>query len=195
MAKNGVSAKELERHLGVTYKTAWRMAKQIRLLMEQDNDKLTGTVEVDETYIGGRRKMAQKFDNKTAIYGVTERGGQAKASVAYGGVNATTAIPFLKANVELGSKVMSDESPIYNRVKRDFLHDYVTHSKEEYVRGNTHTNSIEGFWGNMKNSISGTYHCISPKYMQTYVNEFIFRYNYREVAICPLLLERAVKLS
>lgn len=195
VAKNGVSAKELERHLGVTYKTAWRMAKQIRLLMEQNNDKLTGTVEVDETYIGGRRKMAQKFDNKTAIYGVTERGGQAKASVAYGGVNATTAIPFLKANVNLGSKVMSDESRIYNRVKRDFIHDYVTHSKEEYVRGDTHTNSIEGFWGNMKNAISGTYHCISPKYMQTYVNEFIFRYNYREVAICPLLLERAVKLS
>jgi hypothetical protein len=171
------------------------MAKQIRLLMEQDNDKLTGTVEVDETYIGGRRKMAQKYDNKTAIYGVTERGGQAKASVAYGGVNATTAIPFLKANVDLGSKVMSDESRIYNRVKRDFIHDYVTHSKEEYVRGDTHTNSIEGFWGNMKNAISGTYHCISPKYMQTYVNEFIFRYNYRKVAICPLLLERAVRLS
>ncbi len=193
VAKNGVSAKELERHLGVTYKTAWRMAKQIRLLMEQDNDKLTGTVEVDETYIGGRRKMAQKFDNKTAIYGVTERGGQAKASVAYGGVNATTAMPFLKANVNLGSKVMSDESPIYYRAKRDYIHDYVTHSKDEYVRGDIHTNSIEGFWGNMKNAISGTYHCISPKYMQTYVNEFVFRYNYREVAICPLLLERAVK--
>jgi len=194
-AKNGVSAKELERHLGVTYKTAWRMCKQIRLLMQQDNDKLTGTVEVDETFIGGKAKMHNKYSNKTGVYGVTERGGQAKAVVAYGGVNATTAIPFLKASVALGSKVMSDESSIYNRVKRDYTHAFVTHSKEQYVRGDVHTNSIEGFWGNMKNAMSGTYHYVSPKYLQSYVNEFVFRYNYRELAICPLLLERASKLS
>ncbi|HTE22472.1 MAG TPA: IS1595 family transposase [Candidatus Limnocylindria bacterium] len=127
------------------------------------------------------------------VYGVTERGGQAKAVVAHGGVNATTAIPFLKAHVELGSKVMSDESAIYNRVKRDFYHEHVTHSTEEYVRGHVHTNSIEGFWGNMKNAISGTYHCVSPKYLQSYVNEFVFRYNYRAVAVGPVLLERAGK--
>jgi transposase len=131
VSKNGVSAKELERHLGVTYKTAWRMAKQIRLLMEQDNDKLTGVVEVDETYIGGRTTNKKKYQNKTGVYGVTERGGFAKASVAYGGVNATTAIPFLKAHVEQGSKVMSDESRIYNHVKRDYTHAFVTHSKEQ----------------------------------------------------------------
>src|SRR5690606_4378435 len=126
VSKNGVSAKELERHLGVTYKTAWRMAKQIRLLMQQEADKLSGTVEVDETYIGGRTTQDKKYRNKTAVYGVTERGGQAKAVVAHGGVNATTAIPFLHANVEAGSKVMSDESRIYNRVKRDFVHEFVT---------------------------------------------------------------------
>ncbi len=90
---------------------------------------------------------------------------------------------------------MSDESKIYNRVKRDYTHAFVTHSKEQYVKGDIHTNSIEGFWGNMKNAISGTYHCVSPKYLQSYVNEFVFRYNYRAVPICPLLLERAVKLS
>lgn len=193
VAKNGVSAKELERHLGVTYKTAWRMAKQIRLLMQQEADKLSGEVEVDETYIGGKAKQANKYRNKTPVYGVTERGGQAKAVVARGGVNATTAIPFLKAHVEVGSKVMSDESRIYNRVKRDFVHEYVTHSKEEYVRGNIHTNGIEGFWGNMKNAISGTYHCVSPKYLQSYVNEFVFRYNYRALPVAPVLLERAGK--
>lgn len=195
VSKNGVSAKELERHLGVTYKTAWRMCKQIRKLMEQEDDKLTGTVEVDETYIGGKAKLEDKYKNKTAVYGVTERGGTAKAVVAHGGVNATTAIPFLKANVEIGSKVMSDESRIYNRVKQDYYHSFVTHSKEEYVKGDIHTNSIEGFWGNMKNAISGTYHCVSPKYLQSYVNEFVFRYNYREMAICPVLLEQAWKLS
>lgn len=194
-SKNGVSAKELERHLGVTYKTAWRMAKQIRLLMQQDSDKLTGTVEVDETYIGGRypKSKGKTFDNKTGVYGVTERNGQAKAVVAHGGVNATTAIPFLKAHVSEGSSVMSDESKIYNRVKRNYTHTYVTHSKEEYVRGNVHTNTIEGFWGQMKSSMRGTYHMVSPKYLQSYVNEFVFRYNYREVAICPLLLEQAGK--
>ena len=192
VAKNGVSAKELERHLGVTYKTAWRMCKQIRLLMQQESDKLTGTVEVDETYYGG--KGTRNWQNeKTPIYGVTERGGQAKAVVAHGGVNATTAIPFLKSRVELGSKVMSDESRIYNRVKRDYTHAFVTHSKEQYVDGDIHTNSIEGFWGNMKNAISGTYHCVSPKYLQSYVNEFVFRYNYRAVAVGPVLLERAGK--
>lgn len=77
-SKNGVSAKELERHLGVTYKTAWRIAKQIRLLMEQDDEILTGDVETDETYIGGRRKLAQKFDNKSIVHGVVERNGRAK---------------------------------------------------------------------------------------------------------------------
>lgn len=193
VSKNGVSAKELERTLGVTYKTAWRMCKQIRLLMQQEADKLTGTVEVDETYIGGKAKQNNKYGNKTGVYGVTERGGAAKAVIAHGGINATTAVPFLKASVEAGSTVMSDESRIYNRVKRDYIHSYVTHSKEEYVRGDVHTNSIEGFWGNMKNAISGTYHCVSPKYLQSYVNEFVFRYNYRAVPIAPVLLERAGK--
>lgn len=193
VAKNGVSAKELERHLGVTYKTAWRMAKQIRLLMQQDSDKLTGIVEVDETYIGGRTSRAKMYDNKTGVYGVAERYGSAKAVIAQGGVNASTAIPFLKANVEAGSNVMSDESQIYNRVKQNYTHAYVTHSKDEYVRGNVHTNTIEGFWGQMKSSMRGTYHCVSPKYLQSYVNEFVFRYNYRDVAVCPLLLELAAK--
>lgn len=117
----------------------------------------------------------------------------AKAVIAQGGVNATTAIPFLNAHVETGSKVMSDESRIYNRVKREYTHAFVTHSKEEYVRGEIHTNTIEGFWGNMKNSISGTYHCVSPKYLQSYVNEFIFRYNHRAMPVCPVLLELAAK--
>jgi transposase-like protein len=190
-SKHGVSAKEVERHLGVTYKTAWRMCKQIRLLMQQDADKLAGTVEVDETYVGGKARMANKYANKTPVYGVTERGGSVKAVVARHGVNATTAIPFLRATVMEGSKVMSDESRIYNRVKRDFTHEFVTHSKEEYVRGNTHTNTIEGFWGQLKNSIRGTHHHVSPKYLQSYVNEFVFRYNLRDVAVCPVLLELA----
>lgn len=192
VSKNGVSAKEIERTLGVSYKCAWRMCKQIRLLMQQEGAKLSGTVEVDETYIGGKGTRNWQRE-KTGVYGVTERGGQAKAVVAQGGVSATTAIPFLQAHVETGSKVMSDESHIYNRVKRDYTHAFVTHSKEQYVDGEVHTNSIEGLWGNWKKSMRGTYNRVSPKYLQSYLNEFIFRYNHRTIALCPVLLERAGK--
>ena len=194
VAKNGVSAKELERHLGVTYKTAWRMAKQIRLLMAQDTDKLTGVVEADETYIGGRTDSMRRFRNKSTVLGVAEKNGQAKAVVA-DGISATTALPFLKANVERGSTIHTDESRIYSRVKWEFDHETVNHGLKEYVREGISTNTIEGFWSQMKRSIGGTYHCVSPKYLQTYVDEFVFRYNYRGVAVCPALLERAATLS
>lgn len=101
----------------------------------------------------------------------------------------------LKANIEPGSTIHTDESKIYTRVKRDFDHAFVNHSKFQYVNAGVTTNTIEGFWGNMKKSISGTYCGISPKYLQSYVNEFVFRYNHRAIALCPVLLERAAKLS
>lgn len=194
VAKNGVSAKELERHLGVTYKTAWRMCKQIRILMQQDTDQLEGVVEADETYIGGvKRGHKGKFDNKTPIIGVVERNGGIKAIAAHNGANATVALPFLRASLKAGTALYTDESRIYSRVKRDFTHEFVNHSKEEYVRAGVHTNTIEGFWGQLKRSIDGTYHSVSPKYLQSYVNEFVFRYNFRGVAACPVLLELAGK--
>lgn len=192
VAKNGVSAKELERHLGVTYKTAWRMAKQIRLLMSQEDDLIGGDgqiVEADETYIGGKRKQSHWPRQKSVILGAVEKYGQAKAIVA-SGASSSTAIPFIKASLAAGTVLHTDESRIYNRVKRDYEHKTVNHSKKEYARDGVHTNSIEGFWGQMKRSMDGTYHCISPKYLQHYVNEFTFRYNYRAVAICPVLLAR-----
>jgi transposase len=192
VAKNGVSAKELERTLGVTYKTAWRICKQIRLLMEQDGDMLNGTIEADETYMGGKHKQEGKFDNKTAVVGIVEKGGQAKAFTAKH-ADATVTIPFLKANIEPGSTIHTDESRIYTRVKRDFDHAFVNHSKFEYVKAGVTTNTIEGFWGQLKNSVRGTYHAVSPKYLQSYVNEFVFRYNHRAIAVCPILLERAGK--
>ena len=191
--KNGFSAKTLERELGVTYKTAWRMCKQVRILMQAEMGQLEGTVEADETYFGGRRSLANKYSNKTPVLGIVEKGGTAKAVVAHGGANATVALPFLRANVKAGSTIHTDESRIYSRVKRDFTHEFVNHSKEEYVKAGVHTNTIEGFWGNMKRGIDGTYHSVSPKYLQSYVNEFVFRYNLRAVAVAPVLLERAAK--
>lgn len=193
VGKNGVSAMELERHLGVTYKTAWRMAKQIRLMMQQNSSKLTGIVEADETYIGGKSKQDAKFRNKTAVVGIVEKKkgiGQVKA-IATKQADATVTLPFLKANIEAGSTLQTDESRIYSRVKRDFTHEFVTHSKLEYVRAGVHTNTIEGFWGQLKRSLDGTYHCVSPKYLQLYVNEFVYRYNHRHVSVVPFLLAKA----
>lgn len=193
-SKNGVSAKELERHLGVTYKTAWRMAKQIRLLMEQDdNDMLSGAVEVDETYIGGRRKMAQKFDNKSAVFGAVERDGTVRAKHVKS-TGARVLLPEIEKGVAKGTDIYSDEWGAYKTLKRrGYSHTTVNHSALEFVRGTAHTNTIEGFWSQLKRSIDGTYHAVSPKYLQSYVNEFAFRYNHRTVAIGPVLLGRAAK--
>jgi transposase len=194
--KNGTSAKELERHLGVTYKTAWRMAKQIRLMLQENGGMLSGTVEADETYVGGFHKgQSGKWDNKTAVIGVVEKKkdlGRVKA-VATRYVDASVTLPFLRASLEAGSTLHTDDSRIYSRVKRDFSHEFVNHSKLEYVRAGVHTNTIEGFWGQLKRSLDGTYHSVSPKYLQLYVNEFVYRYNHRHVAAFPAMMEVAAK--
>lgn len=195
VGKNGVSAKEIERHLGVTYKTAWRMAKQIRLIMQEDGNMLSGIVEADETYIGGKSKRGQKYDNKTAVVGIVEKKkdfGKVKA-FATKQADATVTLPFLRANIAAGSMLHTDDSRIYSRVKRDFIHESVNHSKLEYVKSGVHTNTIEGFWGQLKRSIDGTYHHVSPKYLQLYVNEFVFRYNYRDVEAFPVLMKAAAR--
>jgi transposase len=190
VAKNGVSAKELERHLGVTYKTAWRMAKQIRLLMAQDVEQLNGMVEVDETYIGGRTKGRQnRLDNKTAVMGAVEKLGSARAQ-ATGWADATIARSFLNVHLSPEANLQTDDSRIYRSAKKYFKHEVVNHSEGVYVQKGVSTNTIEGVWSQMKRSIDGTYHVVSPKYLQSYVDEFIFRYNYRDVAVCPVLLER-----
>lgn len=195
VGKNGVSAKEIERHLGVTYKTAWRMAKQIRLMMQEDGNMLSGIVEADETYIGGKTKIERKYDNKTAVVGIVEKKkglGKVKAFTTEQ-ADATVTLPFLRDNITAGSTLHTDDSRIYSRVKRDFTHEFVNHSKLEYVKSGVHTNTIEGFWGQLKRSIDGTYHCVSPKYLQLYVNEFVFRYNYRDVAAFPVLMKAAAR--
>lgn len=194
VGKNGVSAKELERHLGVTYKCAWRMAKQIRLMLQENGGTLSGIIEADETYVGGRTKLDRKFDNKTAVVGIVEKHKQGKVKAfATKQADATVTLPFIKANVKPGSTLHTDDSRIYSRVKRDFTHEFVNHSKYEYVKAGVHTNTIEGFWGQLKRSLDGTYHCVSPKYLQLYVNEFVYRYNHRHVAAFPAMMEVAAK--
>lgn len=179
-SKNGVSAKELERQLGVTYKCAWRMAKQIRLLFDVETEPLEGSVEMDETFIGGRRKMANKFDNKTPIVGAVERKGDIIAKVTED-ASSTTLQKLLREHVEIGATLYTDEWRGYTRAKRlGYNHDTVNHSKFEWADGLAHTNTIEGFWSQLKRSIRGTYSFVSPKYLQSYLNEFSYRYNHRD---------------
>lgn len=200
VSKNGVSAKELERHLGVTYKTAWRMAKQIRKLMSDELGSLSGEVEVDETYIGGKgmnraRETRSTYSNKEVVMGMVERNGTAKAKhVPSSGARAL--LPEIQKHVEPNTQIYSDEYGSYKTLVRlGYKHAVVRHREAQYRKGKAHTQNIENIWSQMKRSISGTYHSVSPKYLQSYVDEFVWRYNYREIAACPVLLERAAKLS
>lgn len=195
VSKNGVSAKEIERSVQVSYKTAHRMAKQIRKLMADDEGKLGGggtPVQVDETFVGGRRRQQIARDNKVAVIGALEKDGRVRTRVIdY--ATSTTALKFLHENVEYGSMVHTDESKIYTRVKRNWEHETVRHVSMQWVENGVHTNGIEGFWSILKTSLLGTYHAVSPRYLHTYVNEFGFRYAYRNEMIFPILVERAVK--
>lgn len=178
-SRNGVSAMELQRHLGVTYKCAWRIAKQIRLLMADDGKKLDGTVEVDETYIGGYKKGGRGGKGKIPVLGIVKRGGAVKAKSVEARETGIL-LENITENVERGSQIMSDKFGVYKKTERlGFYHESVNHYKKEFVRGDVHTNTIEGFWGQLKRSLDGTYHSVSPKYLQNYLDEFAYRYNLR----------------
>lgn len=179
----GISAKQLERELGVTYKTAWRMFKQIRSMLAEDDKQLSGKVEADETYVGGRMKGGKRgrgSENKTIVAGVVERKGSVITKVIPN-VQAKTLIPFIHEKVLPESLIFTDELRSYNSLKyHGYEHKRVHHAEKVYVLGDAHTNSIEGFWSLVKGGIRGVYHQVSAKYLQTYFNEYAFRYNRRK---------------
>jgi transposase-like protein/predicted RNA-binding Zn-ribbon protein involved in translation (DUF1610 family) len=197
-SRNGVSAKEIERQIGVTYKCAWRMAKQIRTLFAQNGNMFGGTVEIDETYVGGKgrnNKRGRGAENKTPVFGIASRTGKVKASVVPN-VKTLTIQPIINSSVRKGSKVMTDEYNIYNQVARQgYDHEWIRHAVKEYVRGKIHTNTIESFWSLLKRSLDGTHHVVSPKYLQTYVDEFVYRWNQRheESSLFEAMLGQVVK--
>ena len=178
-SKNGVAGKELQRQLGVTYKTAWRMTKQIRHLMKQGNSMLSGVIDIDETYMGGKMRGGKRglgSENKTAIFGMIERKGNVKAHVIR--IKKNNVMPIVRKTVVTGSNLMTDQFRMYRRLpEMGFNHEAVNHGRKEYVRGSVHTNTIEGFWSQVKRSIDGTYHAVSKKHLQSYVDEFSFRRN------------------
>jgi len=194
VAKNGVSAKEVERHLGVTYKTAWRIAKQVRILMLESGSPLSGVVETDETYIGGReRGRGVSTQNKAIVFGMVERGGRVKAEHVRS-AGSRVLLPRLSASIAPGTTVYSDQARVYRTLHRiGYYHDSVNHSIGEYGRGIVHTNTIEGFWSQLKRSIDGTYHCVSRKYLQLYLNEFVYRYNHRQQPVFFVLTATAAR--
>lgn len=148
ISKNGVSAKEIERHLGCTYKTAWRMANRVRFLFDSTGNTLQNIVEADETYVGGKGKgkRGRGSENKTPVFGMVERNGDVKAHVTID-TKRNTVMPIIRQHIEIGSQVMTDEyHPYKSLTKEGYIHQRVAHGIKEYARGDVHTNTIEGFW-------------------------------------------------
>ena len=177
----GISAKQIQRETGVTYKTAWRMFNQIRSLLQEDIPALTGEVEVDETYIGARKhgKRGRGAEGKSIVFGMAQRKGDISATVTPD-IKRDTLYPIIKEHVIPGSMVYTDEYPAYNKLKNHgYTHKRVHHASKAWVIGNAHTNTIEGFWSALKRGINGVYHAVSVKHLQGYINEYSFRYNHR----------------
>jgi len=202
----GISAKQLERELGVTYKTAWRMANLIRNdLMAQDDDKpLTGSVEADETAYGGRPKAgmtrgmtmpeAQTFAKrrKVGVVAMVERGGNVRAYVQ----PREGALDTVSRHVDPAAVVYTDEWAGYRNLHSTHpTHLTIRHGDRVYAQGDVHTQTIEGFFGNVKNGIAGNYHGVSAKWLQSYFNEYVWRYNHRadKRAMFQTLLLRAAR--
>jgi transposase-like protein len=206
----GISAKQLEREIGVSYPTAWRMFNQIRSLLGQGDDFLSGTVEMDEAYIGGANKWkhankrghATAFTSKAPVFGMAQRGtngrqGKVVAKMIPTASNVTI-MPYLRTKVLPGSTVFTDDATAYKDVVRHgYRHQRVKHSEHIYVDGDVHTNTIEGFWSLLKSGIRGTYHGVSTKHLQSYLDEYVFRYNSREnpVGMFDAFLNRIAKAS
>lgn len=191
----GISAKQLERELGVTYKTAWRMFNKIRnVLMEQDSEQLSGEVELDETFIGGkprqsdiaRRKalgwnaQTDYWQRKAVVFGAAQRSGRVRASVVPNS-RASTILPLAREYVLPETLIYTDEYKAYTRLGREgYTHRRIKHMARVYVEGDTHTQTIDGFFGLVKNAIRGVHHGVSHKWLQGYLNEYVWRWNRRE---------------
>ena len=189
----GISAKQVERELGVTYKTAWRMCNLIRneLMAQEDDEPLTGSVEVDETAYGGRPKASvtrgmtmpevQVFakKRKVGIVAMVERDGKARAYVQ----PREGALDAVSRHVDPAATVYTDEWAGYRKLHETHPgHFTIRHTDRVYASGDVHTQTVEGFFGNVKNGIAGNYHGVSRKWLQSYLNEYVWRYNHRDDA-------------
>jgi len=185
----GISAKQIQRETGVTYKTAWRIFRQIRSLLSELDMQLEGsTVEMDECYVGGRprgKRGGPKWlepSKKAVVAGVVERKtgkGRVIARVV-DDASKKTLQDFAHEFILPESTVFTDEHPSYTGLDKTYTHHRIQHAAGVYVKGDVHTQTIEGFWSLVQNGIRGVYHSVSKKYLQTYLNEYAFRYNRRD---------------
>ncbi|HEY0459319.1 MAG TPA: IS1595 family transposase [Pyrinomonadaceae bacterium] len=188
--KNGVSSYEIHRAIGVTQKTAWFMVHRIRLAMETGSfQKLSGNVECDETFIGGKAKNMHKHKReaiikgrgsvgKTAVFGALERKGRVLAKVIET-TDRKTLHSEVKEKVETGANLFTDEWLSYRGLDESYIHEVINHSIE-YVKGNIHTNGIENFWSLLKRTLRGTYVSVEPFHLERYLAEQSFRFNERK---------------
>ncbi len=185
-AKSGISSKQMERQLNVTYKCAYRILKLIRESLKQDISKLRGNVEVDEGFFGGHGDGGKYNENysdvmkkKAKVITAVERGGEMRAKKV-ADLTATTIGQFLDENVQVqNTRLMTDENNRYHNVALGYNRQTVNHKKKEFVRGDVHVNNVEWFWGHVKKSIRGTYKSISKEQLQAYLDAFVWHYNNR----------------
>jgi len=190
----GISAKQLEREIGVSYPTALRMFRQIRSLLGQGDELLSGTVEMDESYFGGKDKWKHEAKRphagrgavtKTPVFGMAQRGADGKPGkvsvVVADGTKATDLLPHATKKMLPASTVYTDEFKSYNALEgMGYAHERVNHSQSVYVSGDVHTNTIQGFWATTKRGIGRVYHSVSTKHLQSYLDEYAFRWNHRD---------------
>jgi transposase-like protein len=188
--KNGISSYEVARDLGVTQKTAWFMLHRIRFSMQDEQSStLSGHVEVDETFIGGKARNMHKDvrarkitgtggSGKVVVMGMLERGGKVKTKVI-SDRSRTTLQDNIINNVAACAEVFTDELPAYSGLEEMYNHEVVNHA-EEYVRGKVHTNGLENFWSLLKRGLNGTYVSVQPFHLFRYLDEQTFRYNNRK---------------
>ncbi len=187
VSKNGLSAYELQRQLGVTYKTAWRILNKLRSMLNNDENSFSGIVELDETYVGGKNKnrhhnkkfkytKGRSYADKVPVFGILQRGGKVSAYVVPD-VRTNTLKPIIYSKIQRGSTIMTDEWNSYNGLCYSYDHQFVNHGTGNYVKGDCWTNGLENFWSIVKRTINGSYIHVSRKYMQNYINECVFRFN------------------
>jgi transposase-like protein len=188
--KKGISSIQLGKDIGVTQKTAWYMNHRVRhSLGIEPEQKLIGTIEADETFIGGKEANKHKskrtegtqgrsIQTKTPVAGVVARDGELRAKVVPD-TTGSNLRKFVYENVARGSKLHTDEWWGYRGLEKVFGHSVIKHNENQYVNGDCHTNTMEGFWSILKRGIFGIYHSMSDKHLQKYIDEFVFRYNTR----------------
>lgn len=188
--KKGISSLQLSKDIGVTQKTAWFLNHRIREMFKEKAPQVFDTTcEVDETWIGGkianrhtifRKKYSYNNDNKTAVFAIANRKGKRIFTKVVNAATHEEILPALHENIKPGTTIMSDEAAIYKGLKKKYDHHLVNHSQQEYVRGEYHTNTIEGFFSLLKRGIIGIYHQVSPKHLHRYCDEFAWRYGNRD---------------